>query len=66
MKKNGRKATKKIIRKAAKAVSSLPASPQATTYVKLYSAMEELYFQGAYGLASDVAVAVIKNFGTTD
>ena len=66
MKKNGRKATKKIIRKAANAVSSLPASPQATTYVKLYSAMEELYFQGSYGLASDVAIAVIKKIVATD
>lgn len=64
MKKNGRKATKKIIRKAANAVSSLPASPQTGTYVKLYEAMEELYFQGAYKLASGIGNAVLENTGT--
>lgn len=64
MKKSERKVTKKIIRKAAKAVSSLPASLQSATYVKLYEAMEELYFQGAYKLASGIGNAVLKNTGT--
>lgn len=56
----------KQIQAAATLLSNRPMTLEAFTYAKLYEAMEELHFQGAYDLATDIAIAVIKNDELTD
>lgn len=56
----------KQIQAAATLLSNRPMSLETFTYAKLYETMAELSFQGAYDLATDLAIAVIKNAGTTD
>lgn len=54
----------KQIKAAATILSNRQMTLEAFTYAKLYETMEELHFQGAYDLATDLALAVVNNEGT--
>lgn len=54
-------AAKEKIRKLGEMVSKLTVSPEASSFISIYQAVQELYFQEKYSLVIDVCCAVLND-----
>lgn len=61
MKKNIKKVSKKKIQKVERVFRNLLAEPQVHTYMMIYQALEELYFQEQYKLVIQICEVILKN-----
>lgn len=60
MKKNIKKISKKKIQKVERVFRNLLAEPQVHTYMMIYQALEELYFQGKYNLVVQICNVLLE------